>query len=576
MTTVRVLYDVQGWSFHHLATALLKHAPPDFEATAAAFNHREELDAALGTTAPDILVLQRPISTRQVRAELHRRGWRTRLVVIWNCGWPRRIEHLASVYDQADLVVFNNLEYWSNTGRLPKTRLIANGVDLDIFRVRTPLHERQPRVLWMGSEINRRLKGYDDFILPLADRLSRRGIACDFRLVDSFGSDKLDQQQMADWYNSGTVLVCASHTEGTPNTALEAAACGCTIVSTRVGNMPELIRDGENGYLVARNVPLLEEAVVAACANHVALATELQKDIQRWSWATLAAAFYEAFRELLAGEPTVPARPRAHGRVDLSDRVTVFVTSVGAASFDACLTHLANQDCAFRFELIDRVAPMNAAFQRMLDRCATPYYVQVDEDMLLYPHAVRTLHDRIEQEEADVALYVGWLHDVHLGEHIQGVKIFRHAIVRNYPFADSQGCEVDQIWRFQRDGYRYVLQPKGKSGDPFSETLGLHGTHWTPDLIYLRYATLEQRRRRRNGVSERVPGLPVILAEKLRQDPTELNFLALMGAIAGMVAPIDGRGREKDYTQYGSDPNVRLAARLFRDLTQKSGSPGGR
>jgi len=48
------------------------------------------------------------------------------------------------------------------------------------------------------------------------------------------------------------------------------------------------------------------------------------------------------------------------------------------------------------------------AFQAMLDTCDTPYYVQVDEDMLLHPDAVRRLHasmrltsDGVDADSAD-------------------------------------------------------------------------------------------------------------------------------------------------------------------------------
>src|SRR5262245_22053777 len=115
-------------------------------------------------------------------------------------------------------------------------------------------------------------------------------------------------------------------------------------------------------------------------------------------------------------------------RRDLSDAVTVFVTTVGAPTFEQCLRHLREQDCKSRLKIIDHVAPMNAAFQRMLDECRTPYYVQVDEDMLLHPHAVRTLYDTIEAAGPKVAIYAAGLYDVHLERCIHGIKIFRHNV----------------------------------------------------------------------------------------------------------------------------------------------------
>ena len=125
----------------------------------------------------------------------------------------------------------------------------------------------------------------------------------------------------------------------------------------------------------------------------------MQRDIRAWGWPARSAGFYDMFRARSGRAARAAPRRRAggatQGRRDLSEQLTVFVTTVGAPSYAACRQHLRAQDCAFRLQVIDRVAPMSAAFQRMLDDCRTPFFVQVDEDMLLYPHAVRTLYERI-------------------------------------------------------------------------------------------------------------------------------------------------------------------------------------
>ena len=46
------------------------------------------------------------------------------------------------------------------------------------------------------------------------------------------------------------VLALCSDNEGTPVSAIEAMAAGCPVVATRVGGLPDLITNGESGYLV--------------------------------------------------------------------------------------------------------------------------------------------------------------------------------------------------------------------------------------------------------------------------------------------------------------------------------------
>ena len=46
---------------------------------------------------------------------------------------------------------------------------------------------------------------------------------------------------MAEFYNSIGTIICYSESEGTPNPVLEAAMCGRPVISTNVGNVPELM-----------------------------------------------------------------------------------------------------------------------------------------------------------------------------------------------------------------------------------------------------------------------------------------------------------------------------------------------
>lgn len=111
-----------------------------------------------------------------------------------------------------------------------------------------------------------------------------------------------DAEEMRAFHQSLHVYVCASSSEGTPNPCLEAAACGVPVVTTPVGSMPEVIRDGENGFFVTRDANdiaaklrrLRDEPELRARMGRAARA-----GVAAWDWQHQAPRYAEVFAAVL-------------------------------------------------------------------------------------------------------------------------------------------------------------------------------------------------------------------------------------------------------------------------------------
>lgn len=104
---------------------------------------------------------------------------------------------------------------------------------------------------------------------------------------------------------AGRFSVLASRSEGTPNVVLEAMGLGTLVVATRVGEVPELARDGETALLCAPEddaalADALERALDLPTEPSQRLCSQARQDIvERFADRVIAARYETVFRSVL-------------------------------------------------------------------------------------------------------------------------------------------------------------------------------------------------------------------------------------------------------------------------------------
>ena len=175
-------------------------------------------------------------------------------------------------------------------------------------------------------------------------------------------------------------------------------------------------------------------------------------------------------------------------------QITIFLITIQSHQLEFSLSSInkLNPNYPVLVNVIMNVSPTNRAYNQMRERCKTPYFIQLDEDMELQEDAIQICMNEIEKSSRanKTFLHTFKLIDTDLGVGnppiIDCLKLYNNTIMQNYPTynnGETVVSSVDYFWHtpILNAGYRI---------NPTSIIIGNHGKHRSDYDLFLRFCKI--------------------------------------------------------------------------------------
>ena len=247
----------------------------------------------------------------------------------------------------ANLVLVNSLAVRQELAEreipVNRIRVVPNGVDLSTFH--PPTQERSPEdktILFAGRLVPQ--KGVEVLLKAFGVALGR---IPDLRLVIAGDGDlelhlkRLTYhlgfphrvsfvgwqtgQALVEQYQKASLVVMPSYYEPFGIVALEAMACGCPVLASRVGGLEEIIQDGLQGYLVpAGDYLLLAQRIVDMFLHpdrRLQMGRAAYQHAQQYAWQLIGETLLGLYNSLLGSQAAFPPVGAKEIQQDLLDNL---------------------------------------------------------------------------------------------------------------------------------------------------------------------------------------------------------------------------------------------------------------
>ena len=232
------------------------------------------------------------------------------------------------------------------------------------------------------------------------------------------------------------------------------------------------------------------------------------------------------------------------------DDITAVICTVGENTLPDCLRSIENQILQpGKIEIIRDIAPMSQAFNEMLARVSTRYFVHVDADMILAPDCVEEMYKAIRQRDT-VFMSSAYLKDDLVGK-IPSIKMFDRNIIANTRYRDIIGCDRDFEARVMAQGFSTVT---------LNRTLGRHLSGASKKAAFQKYKRTMEKCRLLNDAHE--PFIQAIIDSYYKERPAVTTY-ALAGLFAGLYSEDKKSAKEKSFKDLEKDIYYQKADRFL-------------
>ena len=193
-----------------------------------------------------------------------------------------------------------------------------------------------------------------------------------------------------------------------------------------------------------------------------------------------------------------PGSPPGQEAMPTGGDVTAVVLTIGETTTGEAIASVHGQSAAPAHVLVvDGVIPFSRALNTAASQVRTPFFAQVDADMVLDPDCLAGLRAHMRP---DVGVAVGPLDDPLVGR-AQGVKMFRRDCFDTEQVPDSISPDTDFLARLERHGWHVHHLIELRGAHRRAPVFGRHRPALTPRAVYETYYLLGGRYRYLRDVS---------------------------------------------------------------------------